>query len=118
MLNKREEEDYFSMYCEDYNTCTLPDEKYYNIRSWEMREASKRGLKTVQELYTDTNTMTDEEKAAMERRRLQDELRKKQEDARTFAMMQALREVKAENHIFMMSFQCHSLGKVKGCTKV
>eukprot|EP00466_Bigelowiella_natans_P010411 jgi/Bigna1/86669/estExt_fgenesh1_pg.C_120201 len=94
MMNKREEEDFFSMYCEDYNTCTLPDDKYYNLGAWEMREAKKRGLSTVQELYTDEKTMTDEEKAAMERRRIRDEQRQRTEDARTYMLMKQLKEAK------------------------
>jgi len=94
MLNRREEEDYFSMYCEDYNTCTLPDDKYYNIAKWEINEAKKRGLKTVQELYTSSKGMTDEEKAQMERRAARDQQRQNKEDARAYALMQELKKAK------------------------
>jgi len=95
MLNRREEEDFFSMYCEDFNTCTLPDEKYYDVRAWEMKEAKKRGLNSVQELYTNKSTMTDEEKAAMERRALRDREREEKEQARTFMLKEQLKKAKA-----------------------
>ena len=31
---QRELKEHFSTYCEDYNTATFPDEKYYNLRTW------------------------------------------------------------------------------------
>jgi len=33
---------YFKDYCEDYNTATMPHEKYYNYRKWEMEEYLKK----------------------------------------------------------------------------
>ncbi|KAI8812263.1 hypothetical protein BJ742DRAFT_673880 [Cladochytrium replicatum] len=35
MLNTRQTKEYFSEYVEDYNTATLPHEKYYDIDKWD-----------------------------------------------------------------------------------
>ena len=97
MLSQRDERELFSEYCEDYNTCTLPDEKYYNIAAWEMEEARRRGVKSRQDLYDLDAGMTDEEKAALERRRLRDAERTRVEDARTRALMMELKRAKRED---------------------
>lgn len=34
MCSRREIADYFSSYVEDYNTATMPSEKYYDMRKW------------------------------------------------------------------------------------
>ncbi|GAB5371555.1 hypothetical protein AAMO2058_001590000 [Amorphochlora amoebiformis] len=92
MLNRREEQDFWSMYCEDYNTCTLP-EKFYNIGKWEISEAKRRGVKSVQDLYTNDG-MTDEERKRMEVLKQRDDARQKIEQARTFAIMEQLKKAK------------------------
>ena len=37
-MPKREQLEYFSEFCEDYNTATMPHKKYYNYEEWEMQE--------------------------------------------------------------------------------
>uniref|UniRef100_A0A7S4DQS0 Uncharacterized protein n=2 Tax=Lotharella globosa TaxID=91324 RepID=A0A7S4DQS0_9EUKA len=62
-----------------------------------MAEAKRRGVKSRQDLYASSTSMTDEEKAQLERRRLRDEQRQKLEDARTYALMKELKKAKKEN---------------------
>ena len=38
---QRELKEHFYTYCEDYNTATLPDEKYYNLRTWFVKEQQR-----------------------------------------------------------------------------
>ena len=33
-IGNRETKEYFDTFCEDYNTATLPSDKYYNIAKW------------------------------------------------------------------------------------
>lgn len=44
---------YFKEYCEDYNTATLPHEKYYNYDKWEMEEYNKKKASTTNISKTD-----------------------------------------------------------------
>ena len=41
-LQKWEEKELFKEYAEDYNTSTLPHEKYYNLEAWGRKEAQRR----------------------------------------------------------------------------
>lgn len=36
-LGQTEEKKYFDEFIENYNTATLPDKKYYNIKIWKMK---------------------------------------------------------------------------------
>jgi len=45
MLSTAEQRKYFRDYMEDYNTCTFPSKKYYNLEAWEQElrlKASKK----------------------------------------------------------------------------
>lgn len=39
---KTEMRDLFRQFMEDYNTCTLPHEKYYNLDAYEAKELARR----------------------------------------------------------------------------
>ncbi|KXS15144.1 hypothetical protein M427DRAFT_155560, partial [Gonapodya prolifera JEL478] len=54
---------FFSEYMEDYNTCTLPHEKYYNLDSWEKRTgiSQKTGLMPNPAAPGEVNLGRDEE---------------------------------------------------------
>lgn len=41
-VTKHEEREYFKEYAEDYNTNTLPGEKFYNLDRWAVAEAARR----------------------------------------------------------------------------
>jgi hypothetical protein len=45
-LSKWEEEKLMEDYMEDFNTCTMPHEKYYDLDKWEKKEEmlKKKGL--------------------------------------------------------------------------
>jgi hypothetical protein len=45
---KREVMKWFKAYVEDFNTATLPHEKYYNFDAWEMKEYHQQKRKTAQ----------------------------------------------------------------------
>ena len=38
---------YFKDFIEDYNTATMPHEKYYNFEAWEMNEYRKAQLNKI-----------------------------------------------------------------------
>ena len=40
--SQRDLKEHFSTYVEDYNTATLPDEKYYNLRTWYLKEQARK----------------------------------------------------------------------------
>ena len=42
VMPKFEEKNYFKEFCEDYNTGTLPHEKFYNIEKWHEREMERK----------------------------------------------------------------------------
>ncbi|CAM9712726.1 unnamed protein product [Discosporangium mesarthrocarpum] len=45
MMPKWESREYFKEYIEDYNTATLPHEKYINLEKWEMEEYNRKKAK-------------------------------------------------------------------------
>lgn len=50
VLPKAEEKEMFRTFCEDYNTATLPHQKYYSLEDYERKRANvsaKRGLSEV-----------------------------------------------------------------------
>jgi len=72
---KRELMNYFKEYCEDYNTATLPHEKYYNYEKWEMEEYNKKKLSSASNI-SKTDEMRHWEEMARkkeEKRRLEEE---------------------------------------------
>ena len=44
-LDRRHERELFSDFMEDYNTATMPSEKYYDVEKWERQRAEKRRRK-------------------------------------------------------------------------
>jgi hypothetical protein len=43
--------DHFKSYCEDFNTCTFPSPKFYNLAKWEMEEVGYRTITHMSWLY-------------------------------------------------------------------
>ena len=41
-ITHTQEKKLFEEYMEDYNTCSFPSKKYYNLREWERRQLGKR----------------------------------------------------------------------------
>ena len=39
--SQRELKEHFTSYVEDFNTATMPDEKYYNLRTWYVKEQAR-----------------------------------------------------------------------------
>ena len=69
-LQKWEEKELFKEYAEDYNTATLPHEKFYNLEKWSREEAARR----AREDPTAASTT-----AAVERESFNDEEERKRE---------------------------------------
>jgi FKBP-type peptidyl-prolyl cis-trans isomerase len=69
-LGQREVKEYFSSYCEDYNTSTLPSDKYIDMRKWhaaEQRRIATEGAAAVeQEGLAERTTFDDEGDRARE----------------------------------------------------
>ena len=57
--------DYFKMFIEDYNTATMPHEKYYNYEAWEIAEYRRKQDKAAHKSSDVPEAFNDEE----ERRR-------------------------------------------------
>lgn len=41
-ITHTQEKKYFEEYMEDYNTCSFPSKKFYNIREWEMKQENTK----------------------------------------------------------------------------
>lgn len=80
---KRELMNYFKEYCEDYNTATLPHEKYYNYDKWEMEEYNKKKMsssnnvsKTDEMRHLEEMARKKEEKRRLEEERIRQSMNK------------------------------------------
>ena len=61
---KWEQQEYFAQFCEDYNTATMPHEKYYNYDAWEQAEYDKQ--KKQQQPSSSSAILSDERQHALE----------------------------------------------------
>ena len=66
----------FKDYCEDYNTATMPHEKYYNYEKWEMEEYMKK----KKEAAAKGGVISDEAKHLEKLRKQQEEKRRNEMD--------------------------------------
>jgi len=67
---------YFKEFCEDYNTATMPHEKYYNYERWEMQEYIKNKEKAEKK----GGAVSDEVKHLEEMKQKKEEQRKQELD--------------------------------------
>lgn len=92
-LTKREEKELFAEYAEDFNTSTLPHEKYYDLDKWERSQQGRGGP------VDDLQGVSDEDRLRIERQRAKASTAQAHEEARIH-MMKALmakeRESKSE----------------------
>lgn len=79
---RREIQEHFSSYCEDYNTATMPSEKYYNLRAWYLKEQQRKAREGGGERSA----------AALERTVFDDEAERRAEIRRAQAEKSAARE--------------------------
>jgi hypothetical protein len=88
--SKREVMQWFKSYIEDYNTATLPHEKYYNLEKWEMDEYRKDQQRKQHERLanSDNFSFNDEASREADRKRNRD-LAEKREFEETKARMLA-----------------------------
>jgi Na+-translocating ferredoxin:NAD+ oxidoreductase RnfC subunit len=80
--SKREVMQWFRDYMEDYNTATLPHEKYYNLEKWEMDEYRRDQQRKQAERMADVDEFSFNDEAARlaERKRARDAAEKKEFD--------------------------------------
>ena len=90
-LGRREERELFAEYMEDYNTATLPHERFYDAEAWARKE---REGKEQRPDDLGLVGMSDEERLRYLRRKREEEGRKAQEDARLQEMKRALEVAK------------------------
>ena len=93
-LNRREEKDSWLQYMEDYNTATLPHDKYYDIEAW-MRKQREGKLAGVRDDEKESG-LTDEERVRLDRRRREEEGKKRVEELRLHEMKRALERAKEQ----------------------
>ena len=79
-MSKRDEKELFAEFAEDFNTSTLPHEKYYDLDKWERSEQARVG--TRDELAG----LTDEDRMRVERQRARQSTTQAHEDARIQTM--------------------------------
>jgi Na+-translocating ferredoxin:NAD+ oxidoreductase RnfC subunit len=80
--SKREVMQWFRDYMEDYNTATLPHEKYYNLEKWEMDEYRRDQQRKQAQRMADVDEFSFNDEAARlaERKRARDAAEKKEFD--------------------------------------
>jgi len=96
--SQRDLKEHFSTYVEDYNTATLPDEKYYSLRTWYLKEQARKAREgadaQASAAATFERTTFDDEaarKAELARERA------KRSEATTALMAKAMRESKGSS---------------------
>jgi len=60
MLSLRDRSDRFKTFAEDYNTVTLPHEKYYDYNAWYTKKMMKKKRKNMNKTSTDKRTAKEE----------------------------------------------------------
>jgi alpha-galactosidase/6-phospho-beta-glucosidase family protein len=66
--SKREIMEYFKSYIEDYNTATMPHEKYYNYERWEMENYRREQAEKASKRHVERDTFNDEEERRAEKK--------------------------------------------------
>lgn len=85
----------FKEYMEDYNTCTLPHEKYYDVEKYELQQYQKqqrRAHKKMAAASESLGALADEERVKRERR----DAREKQEQEEFRLVLQTMDKDKIE----------------------
>ena len=77
--SKQEQQKYFSDFCEDFNTATMPQQKYYDYEKFEMEEYKKQKAKEEKLSMTGNTLLADE---ALHKREQQERARARQESER------------------------------------
>ncbi|RLN98814.1 hypothetical protein BBJ28_00001407 [Nothophytophthora sp. Chile5] len=111
----------FKEYMEDYNTCTLPHEKYYDVEKYEMRRYQKqqRKLHAKQQGAADkaVNALADEERLQRERRAARE--KKEQEEFRLVLQLmdkdkvEAMREQEQLRAQMQMHYKSGNVGEAR-----
>lgn len=89
----------FKEYMEDYNTCTLPHEKYYDVEKYEMRRYQKeqqRAHKKLAAAASELDALADEERVRRERREQRE--KREQEEFRLVLQMMDKDKIEAMRH--------------------
>lgn len=92
-LGPRETKEHFSTFCEDYNTATLPSDKYYNLRTWYLNDQHRKAKEAA---MADANNGGGFERSSFddeaERKRDLQRQRAMREDGISRVMAKAMRE--------------------------
>ncbi|KAJ3093131.1 hypothetical protein HK102_007970 [Quaeritorhiza haematococci] len=59
VVSKQDMREFFSEYAEDYNTATLPHEKYYDIENWERNARLEDNAMKMRTAFSDESTAVD-----------------------------------------------------------
>ena len=81
---------------EDYNTATLPDDKYYDMETWMARQRLAKAAGGGRDESKDSALLSDEERVRMERRQREEEAKRRVEELRLLEMKRALERAKEE----------------------
>lgn len=78
VLSNFDRKKYWKDYMEDFNTCTMPSKKFYDLAQWEARQAIKRqrkGLGAAQEQVKDEDALLERKKKEREEKAFRDAYR-------------------------------------------
>ena len=94
-LSRREERELFAEFCEDFNTATLPSDKYYDLEAWSRREREAAAGPASAAASASASGLSDEERLRHVRRLREEEGRRRVEDERLREMKRVLEQAKA-----------------------
>ena len=93
-LIRREEKKWFNRFCDDWNTSTMPDDKYYDLEAWNRQN----GGGNVEEMHNDFMFgMSDEQQLNAQNRRASQLEQDKRYNARVQEMKRHLIDLKSNN---------------------
>lgn len=86
---QREMKEHFATFCEDYNTATLPSEKYYNLKTWYLKDQQRQASEQQQQKTGAYERSSFDDEGERQREMARESA--KRAEARTKVMAQAMR---------------------------
>ena len=94
-LRPWEMKEHFSSYVEDFNTATLPNEKYYNLRTWYLKDEARKAREGADAAAASSSGMYERESFDDEGERRREMLREREKRASEITKVMAASMAKA-----------------------
>uniref|UniRef100_A0A7S0GF31 Uncharacterized protein n=1 Tax=Proboscia inermis TaxID=420281 RepID=A0A7S0GF31_9STRA len=112
---------YFKDFCEDFNTATMPHEKYYNFPEWEMKEYEKKKAAAAAKGKGGSNLFSDEARHHEQMKSQAEQKRRNEMNVVLGGMNQAKREEMKRQKMMLaemaMAFKTGDVDKQKRLQK-